>query len=79
MKLEWVELSDSNAGNMIEVESEKYDYTITPRNRSAGYTLRRYVFDSDQLLDVVPCFDLESAKSIAQKWEDIACGKNVRM
>lgn len=78
MKLEWVEVNDAK-GSLIEVESEKYDYTITPRSKSAGYTLRRYVFDSTQMLDVVPCLTLEAAKDIAQKWEDIACGKRVRM
>lgn len=75
MKLSWVE-HDGNGG-LIEVDSEHYDYTITPRSKSAGVTLRRYMFDSDQLLDVVPCFTVESAKYIAQRWEDIACGKVV--
>ena len=58
---------------MIEVDSEHYDYTIMPRNRSAGATLRRYKYDSEVLLDVVPCLTVEAAKGIAQKWEDIAC------
>lgn len=66
--LEWTE----HNGGLIEINSDIYDFVLTPRSDGETWILRRYFVGADPLLDARIVADVAHGKAIAAAMERIA-------